>query len=63
VDYVVHDILDTEVLMSETQWAAYAPKPSLLRPSPHYTINTYDTIIQAGAMAVFKVERLGSLVL
>jgi hypothetical protein len=61
VDYVVHDVVDTELLLSETQWMAYTPSTPLLVPSPYYTLNTYDTIVQAGTDVAFKVERVGRI--
>jgi len=62
MDYVVHDIWDTELLLSESQWVAYVPKP-MVQPSAYYDLNTYDTIVQAGVVAGFKVERVGRIIM
>ena len=60
VDYVVHDVSETEVLMSETQWSSYAPREALFH-SPYYTMNTYDTIVNAGSIVGFHVEKMGRM--
>lgn len=63
VDHIVHDVSSTEILLSETQWGTYAPTPPLLLSSPHYSLNTYDTIVRKGGVVAFSVERVGRTVL
>jgi hypothetical protein len=58
VDHVVHDVWDTEMLVSETQWASYSSKPSF--PTPYFTMNTYDTIVHGGVVG-FSVEKVGRM--
>ena len=62
VDFVLHDVFENELLLTETQWLTYSPKAPV-NQSPYYTLNTYDSIVTGSVRVGFRVDRVGQMLL
>ena len=61
VDHVAYDILETELLISESQWTRYSKTAE--KRSTKYVLNTYDSIVSASQSRKFKVEIVDKTIL